>query len=337
MHRRAFLAATLSTPLAAQAPSIRIAFLGANHPHGPAKIQLVARHPSFDLAGVCETDPTHRARYEKGGIALLRREQILEDRTIQAVVVDSRVPEHAADAQAALAAGKHVHVEKPPSHDLAGLQAQVDLARKNHLLLQQGYMWRHHPGINAALEAARQGWLGEVHFVRGTINTLIAPAERRELARFRGGQMFELGGHLIDPLVRLLGPPVKVTPALKKLGRDGLADDTVAVFEFPRALATIQTSSLDPGAGRYRSFEIFGANGNAILRPIEPPVLQIDLAQPAGPYKAGPQTVPLPEYRRYIADFIEFADAIRAAKPLPIPLDEELNVQRALLAASGMT
>ena len=114
--------------------------------------------------------------------------------------------------------------------------------------------------------------------------------------------MFELGGHLIDPLVRLLGSPAKVTTALKKLGNDGLADDTVAIFEFPRTLATIQTSSLDPGASRYRSFEIFGANGSAVVRPIEPAGLQIDLAKPAGPYKAGPQTVDLPPYRRYVAD-----------------------------------
>ena len=336
MQRRTFLTAALAAPLAAQGPRIRIAFLGANHPHGAAKVQLVRQNAAFDLAGICETDPAHRARYEKSGVPLLGREQILEDRSIQAIVVDSRVKDHAADARAALAAGKHVHVEKPPAHDLAGLRAQVELARQKQLVLEQGYMWRYHPGINAALEAARQGWLGEVHFVRGAINTLIAPAERLELARFSGGQMFELGGHLIDPLVRLLGAPTKVAPVLKKLGTDGLADDTLAVFEFPRALATIQTSSLHPNAGRHRSFEIFGSNGSAVLRPIEPPALQIDLAKAAGPYRAGTQTVELPEYRRYIADFAAFADAIRSGKPLPIPLDAELLVQQALLAASGM-
>ena len=330
------MTAAAAAPLASQPARIRLAFLGASHPHGPAKVQLVSRHAAFELAGICETDPAHRARYEKSGIALLSRAQVLDDASIRAVVVDSRVPDHAADAIAALSAGKHVHVEKPPAHDLAGLRTQTELARRKRLLLQQGYMWRHHPGINAALEAARQGWLGDIHFVRGTINTLIAPAERLELARFRGGEMFELGGHLIDPLVRLLGPPVKVTPVLQKLGADGLADNTAALFEFPRALATIQTSSLDPNAGRYRAFEIFGSNGNAILRPIEPPVLQIDLLKAAGPYKAGPQTIALHEYRRYVADLDEFADAIRTGKPLPVPLDEELTVQRALLAASGM-
>lgn len=335
MKRREFLSAAISLPLAAQT-RIRVAFLGASHPHGPAKVQVVQQNPAFELVGICESDPAHRARYEKAGLRLLARDQVLHDRSIQAIVVDSRVKDHAADAYDGLSAGKHVHVEKPPSGDLAGLRQQVELAREKRLLLQMGYMWRHHPGINAGLEAARQGWLGEIHFVRGTIHTLIAAAERLDLARFPGGQMFELGGHLIDPMVRLLGPPAKVTPVLKKLGSDGLADDAVAVFEFPRALGTIQTSSLEPGASRHRSFEIFGSNGSAVVRPIEPAALEIDLAKAAGPYAAGVQTVELPPYRRYVADFIELADAIRNGRPLPVRAEDEIAVQQALLAASAM-
>jgi predicted dehydrogenase len=335
MYRREFLAALTVAPLAAQ-DRIRIAFLGANHPHGPAKVEVVRQNAAFELAGICETDAAHRARYEKAGIKMLTRSQILDDRTIQAVVVDSRVPDHAADAIAALSAGKHVHLEKPPAADLAGLRRQVELARQHRVLLQMGYMWRHHPGINAALEAARQGWLGDVHFVRGTINTLIAAEERREVARFPGGQMFELGCHLIDPLIRLLGAPTKVKTVLKELGADGLADNTVAVFEFAHALATIQTSSLQPGASRHRAFEIFGSNGCAIVRPIEPPQLEIDLAKAAGPYQAKLQKVDMPEYHRYLADFVEFAGAIRSGKPLPVRLEDEIVVQQALLAASAM-
>jgi predicted dehydrogenase len=330
MRRREFLSTALAAPLAAAEPRIRVAFLGANHPHGSAKVELVRQHPAFDLVGVCQ------AGYEKAGIRVLTRDAALKDGSIQAIVVDSRVPEHAADARAALEAGKHTHVEKPPSHDLAGLRTQVDLARRKNLVLQMGYMWRHHPGINRALEAARQGWLGEVHMVRGTINTLIAPAERLEVARFAGGQMFELGGHLIDPMVRLLGAPVKVTPTLKKLGSDGLADDTVAVFEFPRALGIIQTASVEPGAGRRRSFEIFGSNGSAVVRPIEPATLEVDLAKAAGPYRAGPQMVELPPYKRYVADLVEFAEAIRGIRPIAVRLEDEIAVQQALLAASGM-
>jgi predicted dehydrogenase len=338
IERREFLAAALAAPLAGEtaSPRIRTAFLGGAHPHGPAKVELVSRHPDFDLAGICETDAAWRTRFEKAGVRLLARDQILQDSSIELIVVDSRVYDHAADARDALRAGKHVHLEKAPTHDLASMREVIALARRKRRVLQTGYMWRHHPGINAALEAARQGWLGDIHFVRGTISTLIADSERAELARFPGGEMFELGGHLIDPLVRLLGAPRKVTPVLKKLGADGLADDTLAVFEFDRAIGTIQTSAMLPGASRHRSFEIFGSNGCAVLRPIEPPVLQIDLAKAAGPYKAGPQTVEMPEYKRYVADFAELAAAIRKERQLCASLEEEILVHQALLAASGM-
>jgi predicted dehydrogenase len=199
-------------------------------------------------------------------------------------------------------------------------------------------MWRYHPGINTAIDMAKRGWLGEVFMVRGQINTVVSPAQRLLLAAFKGGQMFELGGHLIDALVRLMGRPQKVTPFLRHDAAlaDTLADNTAAVFEFSRAMAIIQTATMQPGAGSHRSFEILGSNGTALVRPIEPPELRVDLAKPAGPYQSGPQTIPLPPYRRYVGDFIELAAALRGEKKLSMPLDAELLVQETLLRASAM-
>jgi predicted dehydrogenase len=338
MNRRDFVSTMLAAPLAAPAARVSIAFLGVSHSHGPDKVKVVQENPAWELAGICEEDPKLRAKYERAGVRILTREQLLGDASIQAVAVESAVQQHALHARLALEAGKHIHLEKPPADNLADLQGLVQLAARQGLLMQMGYMWRHHPGINAALEAARKGWLGEVYLVRGTMNTLISGERRPEWALFHGGQMFEQGCHLIDPLVRLLGRPAKVTPFLRKHGafNDNLADNTVAVFEFPRALSVITSSVLQPGATQHRAFEIFGANGNAVVRPIEPPVLQIDLAQPAGPYQARMQTVELPPFRRYVGDFAELAEAIRAKRPLAVTPQEDLLVHEMLLRASGM-
>ena len=73
-----------------------------------------------------------------------------------------------------------------------------------------------------------------------------------------------------------------------------------------------------------------------MVRPIQPPALEIDLAKAAGPYRAGQQTVEMPVYKRYVADLVEFAEAIRGVRPIPIKLEDEITVQQALLAASGM-
>jgi predicted dehydrogenase len=139
-------------------------------------------------------------------------------------------------------------------------------------------------------------------------------------------------------MVRLLGRPSKVTSILKKHGPFGdlLMDNTVATLEWESALGVITSSTLQPGAGPHRSLEILGSNGTAVVRPIEAPVLQIDLAKPAGPYQAKSQQVSLPAYRRYVDDFVELATAIRSRKPLSVSLQEELLVEETLLRASHM-
>ena len=212
------------------------------------------------------------------------------------------------------------------------------LAHEKNVLLQMGYMWRYHPAVNAALKAARQGWLGEIYLVRGTINTQLSAEQRAQVARFPAGTMLELGSHLIDVLARLMGRATKVTSVLKTDGPfpDRLADNTLAIFEFPKVLGIITSSTLQPRAGRYRSFEIQGTQGTAVVNPIEPPGLAIDLARPAGPYRAGLNVVPMPKYLRYVADFADLAVKIREGKPLAVSPEDDLLVQETLMRACAV-
>lgn len=316
---------------------IRIAFLGASHPHASAKVFITQKSPEWELVGVCEPDGVVMARYAKAGIAALTRSQVLEDRTIPVIAVESDVPEHAADAKAALEAGKHIHWEKQPATSMADFRAVQEVAARRKLMYQIGYMWRHNPGINAALEAARAGWLGEIFFVRGTMNTNIGAEMRKAEARFPGGQMFDLAGHMIDPIVRLMGRPEKVTPFLRRSGLvdDGLMDNTLAVFEWRRALGTFSSAAMQPRQNAHRTLEFVGTEGTAVVRPIEPPALHIDLNKAAGPYQAGAQTLSY-SYTRYVDDFVELAAAMRGERKLAVTPEQDLMVQETMLRASGM-
>lgn len=337
MLRRTFLAAAAaSSALAEEAPGI--GFLGIGHVHGEAKLNIVRQSPAWRLIGVAESDPALRARVERLGVPLIDREELLRNPQVQVVVVESLVRDHARDAKAALSAGKHVHLEKAPAAKLKDFEEIVSLARTKNLLLQTGYMWRYHPGISKALEAARAGWLGQVYLLRASISNQQVPNLRADIAEFPGGLMFELAGHLIDPIVRLMGRPRKVTPFLRHDGpfADALKDNTLAVFEFDRALAIVHGAAINPVSGRYRALEIQGTNGCAIVNPIEPPALTIDLDKPAGPYARGPQKVNTGAYQRYVEDFADLAAAVRGEGKLRVTLDEELLVQEALLRASGM-
>jgi predicted dehydrogenase len=238
----------------------------------------------------------------------------------------------------ALNAGRHVHLEKTPVAKLADMRSIVELARGRNLLVQVGYMWRYHPGFRALFEAVRSGWLGEVHLVRGFISNFLAPERRREWAEFPGGSMFELGSHLIDATVRLLGRPTAVTPFLSRHGphEDALRDNNLAVLEYPRARAVLINTALQSGGSPPRTFEVQGSNGTATLSPIEPGRLVIDLAKSAGPYRKGSQEVPLPAYKRYVDDFVELAAAVRGERKLLVGLEEELLIAESILRASGM-
>ena len=72
------------------------------------------------------------------------------------------------------------------------------------------------------------------------------------------------------------------------------------------------------------------------MEPIEPANLTFDLAKAAGPYKAGTQKFELPEYRRYVGEFIELAKTLRGENTPSLTLNLELQVQEALLRACEM-
>ena len=346
MNRREFLSAaaaatavvSIPPPLrAAEAPSrIPIGFLGATYLHAPDKIKLAMSSPDWEFVGVCDESAAGRQNCDKLGAKRVSQDDLF--RRARVVAVESDVRDHAAHALLALKAGKHVHLEKPPALRLADMQAVVALAREKKLLLQTGFMWRYNPGFQTIFEAVRQGWLGDVFLVRGFISNNLAPARRPEWGEFSGGSMFELGSHLADATVRLLGRPKSVAPCLRHHGKfeDSLNDNNVAVLEYDRASAILVNTALQAGAAPQRSFEVLGTKGTAILQPLEPPTLTLELAEAAGPYKKGSQSVPLPAYQRYEADFAELAAAVRGEKELSVSLDEELLVAETVLRVAGM-
>lgn len=338
LSRRTFLAAAAVTAAALAADPgrrIRAGFLGTGYSHFRDKHALLRDSPDFELVGLCEEDADIRAQ-GPAGARWLTREELLA--TAEVIIVESAVRDHARHARLAIEAGRHVHLEKPPAATLREFRELVELAHRKELLLQIGYMWRYNPGMQRALEAAQRGWLGEVFLVRATMNTLLDDARRPEWAEFPGGAMFEQGSHLVDAVVRTLGAPAKVTPFLqrRRAPADPLADNTVAVLEYPAALAIITSAPLQPNAGPQRFFEILGTQGTARVQPLEPPALSLDLAAAAGPYARGRQDVPLPAYRRYVDEFRDLAAAIRGERPLPVSLEQELAIQAALMQACGV-
>lgn len=320
---------------------IRVALYGTRHGHSKGKLETLLQLPDFEVAGIFEPDAAVRAERARdplfASVKWLSEEEILGDPSIELVVVECRVWEAIPWGRKVIAAGKHLHLEKPPGHEMQPFRELIEEARDKQLLVQMGYVWRHHAGISAALEAARQGWLGDVYLIRGTINKDLQVERRADWARYRGGTLFELGGHLIDRVVDLWGRPTKVCSWLRNdTLQDGLADNTLAVLEYPQSLAVISSAVWMAGSSRHRSFEVIGTDGSFLIQPIEPGTrVKVVLRTAKGPYTEGWQIVEFPPQPRYIGDFQELARALNSSTPLRYSYDYELLVHETLLRASG--
>ena len=347
MERRKFLqyagAGSLASLAAQGAPTVvRAGILGTRHSHTTGKLQAMKDSPDYEVAGICENDPAARERAQKDprfqGLRWMSEEQLLADPSTHLIVVECSVWEALPWGKKVIAAGKHLHLEKPPGNEWEPFKALVEEARRKRLLLQTGYVWRWNEGIMAAIDAARKGWLGEVYMVRGTMNSDRGPDERAKEAKYRGGGLFELSGHVIDRTIELLGRPKKVQSWLRHDTSypDKLADNNLTVFEYDKALAVIAQAARMSGSGDHRSFEVIGADGSVMVYPeSSPPKMWVQVRKPQGPYKAGWQDITLPPQPRFVGDFKELARAIKSGQPLKLSYEHELLLHETLLRASG--
>ncbi len=90
----------------------------------------------------------------------LRR--VLDDPSVDAVVIATPDHWHAPAAILACEAGKHVYVEKPCSHNLREAQLLLAAARRNRVIVQHGTQHRSNPLIRAAIQMLSDGMIGDV-------------------------------------------------------------------------------------------------------------------------------------------------------------------------------
>lgn len=344
MRRREFVAAAAALPALAaqQSTPIRVALWGTEHSHTSGKLRAMQESPDYELVGVCESNAAQRERAQKepafAGLRWLGESEMLGDKSIQLIVAQCSVWDALPMGHKVIDAGKHLHLEKPPGNDWQGFRSLITKARDRKLLVQTGYVWRHHEGVNAALEAARKGWLGDILLIRAAMNADRDAPQRAVESRYKGGGLFELGGHVVDRMVELLGRPKEVRSWLRhhSSAKDTLNDNNLAVFEFERSLAVLSQTTNQAGAGDHRQFEIIGSDGTFIVWPeANPPRMRVYLRKAQGAYKAGWQDLTIAPQPRFVGDFQELARALKSGTPLKLSWDHELLLHETLLRAAG--
>jgi predicted dehydrogenase len=268
----------------------------------------------------------------------MTREQLLNVSGLDAVLVETRVRDLLDEAELCLAAGKHIHLDKPAGQSLPQFRRLLDTAAAKKLLVQMGYMYRYNPGVVLMRQVLARGWLGEPFEVHAVMSKVVAPAERERLAEFRGGIMFELGCHVIDLVIGVLGKPTAVTPYSQHVGQpsDGLADNMLAVLQYPRALASVKSSAVEVDGGDRRHLVVCGSEGTFHIQPLDRPAARVAFTRAHDGYKQGYQEIAFPPYERYVADAADMARFIRGEKPSDFSGTHDLDVQETILRAANM-
>jgi len=323
---------------------IKIGQIGTTHAHARGKMETLRKlRDWFEVAAVVEPDPQRRKAMEQHpaykGLKWMTEEQLLNSKGIQAVTVETSKRNLVPTAMRCAKAGLHIHMDKPAGESLGAFKQLLDETTRRHLTFQIGYMFRNNPAFQFCFRVTEQGWLGDVFEVHGVISKTANAEKRKRLAEYAGGTMFELGCHLIDALVTVLGKPDNITPYVRrtKPEQDNLADNQLAVFEYPKATATIRSALLEVEGFKRRQFVVCGDRGTVDIRPLEPPRLLLALSKPERQYKKGYQEIELPPMPgRYDDQLIDFARTIRGEKESDYPASHDLAVHEAVLRASGV-
>lgn len=320
---------------------IKIGQIGVGHGHA-TKLAVYRRSADYDVIGIVEPDAELRRWAESQpafqGLPWLDQEQLLNASGLKAVLVETRVRGLLDTAEACVAAGKHVHLDKPAGESLSQYRRLLNAAEKQNLLVQMGYMYRYNPAVILLRQALAQGWLGEPFEVSAVMSKVVAPADRLRFAPHAGGMMFELGCHIIDLVVGSMGKPDKVTayPRHTSPLEDGLADNMLAVLEYAKATATVRATALEVDGFARRHLTVCGSEGTFHIQPLDDPAVRATFTSAHGEYRPGYQDIRFPKFERYIADAADMAAIVRGEKAPDFSHEHDLAVQETVLRASNV-
>jgi predicted dehydrogenase len=146
---------------------LRIAVVGLGY-WGPNLARNVRELECAELAAICDANPDRlelAARRFSEAERHDRFESVLEDDTIDAVLIATSVSSHYPLGRAALEAGKHVFVEKPLAASSAECLELIALAEANDLVLMPGHTFLYSPPVVAIRNLITTGALGDLCFV----------------------------------------------------------------------------------------------------------------------------------------------------------------------------
>ncbi len=165
-----------------------------------------------DITVICDINEERaKAKAQQYGIQAARSDyrHLLDDQEIDAVIVCTHNALHFEVALAALQAGKHVFIEKPACTTAAEARALHAASCDYGKQVQVGFVRRFDPRTIFLKELIENGEFGDIYYVKASaIRRMGNPggwfADKQKSG---GGPLIDIGIHLIDLAMHLMGSP----------------------------------------------------------------------------------------------------------------------------------
>lgn len=326
---------------------VRTAVIGYGLGGRTFHVPLISSVPGFDLAAIV-TSQADLVHAEWPGIEVRHGvESVLKDPAIDLVVVSTPNDSHFDLATRALAAGKHIVVDKPFAVTVAEAEGIVAAAAAAGRVLSVFHNRRWDADFLTLRRLLHEGALGDVTFVESHYDRF-RPAVRdrwREQDVPGAGTWFDLGAHIADQVLCLWGPPDSITADLMAQRPGATATDYFhVILEYSgRRRAVLHGGSL--AANSSLRFVVHGSNGSYIKHGLDTqeaslkagngpgtPDYGIDPVQGELTAADGSVTRMRNERGNYAAYYEELLRAIRDGAPPPVSGEDGLAVMRVIEA-----
>ena len=223
--------------------AVGIAVIGLGY-WGPNLLRVLSDNLEAEVRWICDLDPDRLAKYRRrhpGARSTTHFESVLADPGVEAVIIATPVQTHYALAARALAAGKHVFVEKPLASSSELADDLADLAGDAGRILMCGHTFLYSPPVRAVKRMIESGTLGDVYFISSSRVNL--GLHQRDVS-----VIWDLGPHDFSILLYWLS---EVPTSVRAIGRDsivkGIADVAFVTLSFASGvIANVELSWLAP-------------------------------------------------------------------------------------------
>jgi predicted dehydrogenase len=195
-------------------------------------------------------------------------EEILRDKSIQAIINTTPNATHLETTRAAAAAGKHVFLDKPIANTIADARALTKACRDARVVLALGYQRRRESHFRLVKQKISQGEFGklvnaEANISRDRLGKIDLASWRYQAAGMPGGVMLQIGIHYTDVLEYLLGPVKAVSGRFVQLVLPGDNPDVASLILEHENGAQSTLNASYASAGEYYLMNIYGKEATA--------------------------------------------------------------------------